>query len=304
MADRVLQEVREHALEQPRVGPGRVGGPPARRPHRVTRAREPRQRRRRSTSSSATATGCTLSAPAFEPTGVEQIRHDRVEAVRRLLDRRRAARRAARPTTPTSVCRSAADRRLDARKGRAEIVADGGEQGGSLAVGRGQLARLARAVPTAAGPRRRSRAADANACSTRWSSANSAGPRPISLSSLPIGTSKRSRASSPGRAQPAVSTSTHSPAGCAGRSARRTPCQTSSARHPAHGEACRFLEVAACKTRQASPLVVPPALPRERAAQLPPPPSSPRRPPRETLRVPGPARPAPPEACARASTKK
>ena len=97
------------------------------------------------TSSSATGTGCTLSAPASSRLASSRFA---TIASSRSADSSIAASSSPRCSSDQLHVGLAqrADRRLDPGERRAEIVADGGEEGGPLAVGRGELARLARAL--------------------------------------------------------------------------------------------------------------------------------------------------------------
>ena len=130
------------------------------------------------TSSSATGSGCDGQRAGLQPAGVEQVARRRRRGGRRTPRSSPAARRARRRTSRRRSG-AAADRGLDPGQRRAQVVADRGQQRRALAVDRRRApARLARllAEPAALVGGLRPRAA--NACSTRWSSANSAGPRP------------------------------------------------------------------------------------------------------------------------------
>ena len=245
------------ALEQARVGHDQrqvLGHVDLRR----APARSPRREQRAAPTTSSRRHRLERRRPARRPRrrlASSRLADHRVEPVGGSPRSWRAARRARRRDQLTSVWRSVLTAALIAGKRRAQVVADGGEQRGALAVdgrraARPRAPRALRRRPSYAVSRRARRTPR----STRWSSANSAGPRPTSRTPGPTGTSKRSGASLPGGAQPACSTSTHSPAGRS-RTFSVTDSMRERRRAPAPAPACSVLvlvEVGAGQRRAAS----------------------------------------------------
>ena len=125
------------------------------------------------------ARGCTLIAPACRRLASSRLP---TTASSRSADSSIVASSSSRSSSrPLDVgLAQAADRRLDPRERRAQVVADRGEQRGALAVDARRALAPAWPARRAAGPRRRSARRRRRPRSTRWSSANSAGPRPTS----------------------------------------------------------------------------------------------------------------------------
>ena len=170
----------------------------------VTRPARPWHRQDRGADHLVERHGHCLDAerPGLEPARVEQVR--RRPRLRRSADSSIVASSSPRCSSDhsTSVWRSVLTDGLDAGQGRAQVVPNGREERRPLPVGCCELAGLAGALRSVADPRTPSARLRRRPAGLFWSSAKSAGPRPISRRSVPIGTSKRSGASLP-RGRPA-----------------------------------------------------------------------------------------------------